>query len=170
MSEFFWFISDANFSIASLQIKRLGDQAGLLFKCFPFNANESLLPGTGGRSLDILQAPLCLFSKANSQPLSSERIVSLIRIALDGHVLLPLPPFLSIWFPFYFHLSSPFPRFRPACHAIAISSRKSKCLSLPQGRGLFLRLSRFSALSKTPAWTFPAGPRMQPSAGRGCWG
>lgn len=96
MSEFFWFISDANISIASLQIKRLGDQAGLLFKCFPFNANESLLPGTGGRSLDILQAPLCLFSKANSQPLSSERIVSLIRIALDGHVLLPLPPFLSI--------------------------------------------------------------------------
>lgn len=75
--------------------------------------------------------------------------------------------------PFDFLLLSPlfsFPCFRPACHAIAISSRKSKCLSLPQGRGLFLRLSRFSALSKTPAWTFPAGPRMQPSAGRGCWG
>lgn len=84
-----------------------GDRPGLLFKFVPFTANESLLPCTGGRSLDILRAPLCLFSKANSQPLLSEHIVGPIRIALDGHVLLSLPLFTGHLISFYFHLSSP---------------------------------------------------------------
>lgn len=55
-----------------------------------------------------------------------------------------------------------FHSFPTICNAIAIPSWKSKCLSLPQGSGLFLCLPFFITLSKTQVWTFPAGLAQSP--------
>lgn len=74
-----------------------------------------------------------------------------VRYRFISHVLPFLFPYSHC--PFDFLLLSrlySFPRFPPARNAIAISSGKSKCLSLPQGSSLLLWFSFFIALSKTP--------------------